>query len=181
MRIGECLRRVRPLMRERLAGDLRGFNWEASFLAKLWFGNDDLHYEITPREHDRDQTSLRGGPADERAPPGRVDSERERRPTGACQCADGAVGSWLVPGMGTAAVSQARCGPREGAGLPARGVRDGARADPAPRATERRRVVLARRATRSCYGRGEVPSTASSTTMKIVTRKTGIASNAYTL
>jgi hypothetical protein len=53
MRIGECLRRVRPLMRERLADDLRDFSWEASFLAKLWFGNHDLHYEITPRERAR--------------------------------------------------------------------------------------------------------------------------------
>ena len=40
-------------MRERLAHDLREFNWEASFLAKLWFGNHDLHYEITPRERAR--------------------------------------------------------------------------------------------------------------------------------
>ena len=40
-------------MRERLADDLREFNWEASFLAKLWFGNHDLHYEITPRERAR--------------------------------------------------------------------------------------------------------------------------------
>jgi hypothetical protein len=53
MRIGECLRRVRPLMRERLAVDLGDFQWEASFLAKLWFGNHDLHYEITPRERAR--------------------------------------------------------------------------------------------------------------------------------
>ena len=50
MRIGECLKRVRPLVRERLADDLRDFNWEASFLAKLWFGNHALHYEISPRE-----------------------------------------------------------------------------------------------------------------------------------
>jgi hypothetical protein len=50
MRIGECLKRVRPLIRERLADDLSDFNWEASFLAKLWFGNHALHYEITPRE-----------------------------------------------------------------------------------------------------------------------------------
>jgi hypothetical protein len=49
----ECLKRVRPLMRELLAEDLRDFNWEASFLAKLWFGNHDLHYEITPRERAR--------------------------------------------------------------------------------------------------------------------------------
>ena len=53
MRIGECLKRVRPLMRDRLAVDLRDFHWEASFLAKLWFGNHDLHYEITPRERAR--------------------------------------------------------------------------------------------------------------------------------
>jgi len=53
MRIGECLKHVRPLIRERLADDLRDFNWEASFLAKLWFGNHDLHYEITPRERAR--------------------------------------------------------------------------------------------------------------------------------
>jgi hypothetical protein len=46
----ECLKLVRPLVRERLPEDLRDFNWEASFLAKLWFGNHDLHYEITPRE-----------------------------------------------------------------------------------------------------------------------------------
>lgn len=46
----ECLKRIRPLVRERLAEDLRDFQWEASFLAKLWFGNHALHYEITPRE-----------------------------------------------------------------------------------------------------------------------------------
>jgi hypothetical protein len=50
MRQGVCLKRVRPLVRELLAEDLRDFNWEASFLAKLWFGNHALHYEITPRE-----------------------------------------------------------------------------------------------------------------------------------
>ena len=53
MRVGECLKRVRPLIRERLSDDLRDFNWEASFLAKLWFGNHALHYEITPRERAR--------------------------------------------------------------------------------------------------------------------------------
>lgn len=53
MRTGECLKRVRPLVRELLAEDLRDFHWEASFLAKLWFGNHDLHYEITPRERAR--------------------------------------------------------------------------------------------------------------------------------
>jgi hypothetical protein len=50
MRIGECLKRIRPVIRDELAEDLRDFNWEASFLAKLWFGNHALHYEITPRE-----------------------------------------------------------------------------------------------------------------------------------
>jgi hypothetical protein len=45
----ECLRRIRPLVRERLPDGLRDFQWEASFLAKLWFGNHDLHYEVTPR------------------------------------------------------------------------------------------------------------------------------------
>ena len=53
MRIGECLKRVRPLVRELLADDLRDFNWEASFLAKLWFGSHDLHYELTPRQRAR--------------------------------------------------------------------------------------------------------------------------------
>lgn len=46
----DCLKRIRPLVRERLPDDLRDFQWEASFLAKLWFGNHDLHYEVTPRE-----------------------------------------------------------------------------------------------------------------------------------
>ena len=50
MQMRECLRRVRPLLRDRLAEDLSTFQWEASFLAKAWFGNHDLHYEITPRE-----------------------------------------------------------------------------------------------------------------------------------
>jgi hypothetical protein len=50
MRIGECLKRVGPVIREQLGEDLRDFQWEASFLAKLWFGNHALHYEITPRE-----------------------------------------------------------------------------------------------------------------------------------
>jgi hypothetical protein len=53
MRQRECLKRVRPHIREFLADDLRDFHWEASFLAKLWFGNHDLHYEITPRERAR--------------------------------------------------------------------------------------------------------------------------------
>ena len=46
----ELLKHVRRLMRERLAEEFRDFQWEASFLAKLWFGNHALHYEITPRE-----------------------------------------------------------------------------------------------------------------------------------
>ena len=49
MRTGELLKRVRPLLRERLPAELREFRWEASFLAKAWYGNHDLHYEITPR------------------------------------------------------------------------------------------------------------------------------------
>jgi hypothetical protein len=53
MRTGECLKRVRPLLRERLVEDLRDFRWEASFLAKVWYGNHSLHYEITPRERAR--------------------------------------------------------------------------------------------------------------------------------
>ena len=53
MEMRECLKRIRPLVRERLPDDLRQFNWEASFLAKLWFGNHDLHYEVTPRERAR--------------------------------------------------------------------------------------------------------------------------------
>jgi hypothetical protein len=53
MRTGECLKRVRPLLRERLVEDLRDFHWEASFLAKVWYGNHSLHYEITPRERAR--------------------------------------------------------------------------------------------------------------------------------
>lgn len=50
MEMRECLKRIRPLVRERLPDEIRDFQWEASFLAKLWFGNHDLHYEITPRE-----------------------------------------------------------------------------------------------------------------------------------
>jgi len=50
MQMRECLRRVRLLLRERLPEDLRAFQWEASFLAKAWFGSHALHYEITPRE-----------------------------------------------------------------------------------------------------------------------------------
>jgi hypothetical protein len=50
MEARDLLKRIRPLMRERLPVELREFHWEASFLAKLWYGNHDLHYEITPRE-----------------------------------------------------------------------------------------------------------------------------------
>lgn len=49
MRTGELLKRVRPLLRERLPAEFGEFRWEASFLAKAWYGNHDLHYEITPR------------------------------------------------------------------------------------------------------------------------------------
>ena len=51
MQSAECLRRVRPLVRERVPADLREFQWESySFQSKLWYGNKALHYEIWPRE-----------------------------------------------------------------------------------------------------------------------------------
>jgi len=51
MQSAECLRRVRPLVRERLPAELREFQWESfSFQSKLWYGNKALHYEIWPRE-----------------------------------------------------------------------------------------------------------------------------------
>lgn len=51
MKIGECLRRVAPLVRERVPDELREFHWDSSaFMSKLWYGNKDLHYEIWPRE-----------------------------------------------------------------------------------------------------------------------------------
>jgi hypothetical protein len=51
MQPAECLRRVRPLVRERVPSELREFQWEAfSFQSKLWYGNKALHYEIWPRE-----------------------------------------------------------------------------------------------------------------------------------
>ena len=51
MQPAECLRRVRPLARERVPSDLREFQWESfSFQSKLWYGNKALHYEIWPRE-----------------------------------------------------------------------------------------------------------------------------------
>jgi hypothetical protein len=51
MQQAECLRRVRPLVRERVPTELREFQWESfSFQSKLWYGNKALHYEIWPRE-----------------------------------------------------------------------------------------------------------------------------------
>lgn len=51
MQPAECLRRVRPLVRERVPPELRAFQWESfSFQSKLWYGNKALHYEIWPRE-----------------------------------------------------------------------------------------------------------------------------------
>ena len=51
MQPAECLRRVRPLVRERVPSQLREFRWESySFQSKLWYGNKALHYEIWPRE-----------------------------------------------------------------------------------------------------------------------------------
>ena len=51
MQSAECLRRVRPLVRERVPPELREFRWESfSFQSKLWYGNKALHYEIWPRE-----------------------------------------------------------------------------------------------------------------------------------
>jgi hypothetical protein len=50
MKPGECLRRVGPLVRKRVALDLREFHFESiAFMAKLWYGNKDLHYEIWSR------------------------------------------------------------------------------------------------------------------------------------
>jgi hypothetical protein len=47
----ECLRRVAALVRERVPADLREFHWDSgSAMAKLWYGNKDLHYEIWSRE-----------------------------------------------------------------------------------------------------------------------------------
>ena len=50
MEPSECLRRVESLVRDKVPADLRNFHWSAvSFMAKLWYGNKDLHYEIWPR------------------------------------------------------------------------------------------------------------------------------------
>ncbi len=47
MQPAECLRRVRPLVRERVPAELREFQWESfSFQSKLWYGNKALHYEL---------------------------------------------------------------------------------------------------------------------------------------
>ena len=38
MQSEECLRRVRPLVRERVPAELRAFQWESfSFQSKLWY------------------------------------------------------------------------------------------------------------------------------------------------
>jgi hypothetical protein len=50
MQPSECLRRVAPLVRERVPEDLREFHWESgSTMGKIWYGNKDLHYEIWSR------------------------------------------------------------------------------------------------------------------------------------
>jgi hypothetical protein len=50
MKPGECLRLVGPIVRRRVPPSLREFHWESiAFMAKLWYGNKDLHYEIWSR------------------------------------------------------------------------------------------------------------------------------------
>jgi hypothetical protein len=50
MKPGECLRRVGPLVRKDVPPTLREFHYESiTFMAKLWYGNKDLHYEIWSR------------------------------------------------------------------------------------------------------------------------------------
>lgn len=50
MKPNECLRLVGPLVRKRVPPALREFHYDSiSFMAKLWYGNRDLHYEIWPR------------------------------------------------------------------------------------------------------------------------------------
>lgn len=47
----ECLRRVEGLLRKRVPAELRDFQWTFTpFMAKAWYGNKDLHYEIWSRE-----------------------------------------------------------------------------------------------------------------------------------
>jgi hypothetical protein len=42
---------IGPRVREQISPDLGRSNWTAmSFMAKLWYGNKDLHYEIWVRE-----------------------------------------------------------------------------------------------------------------------------------
>lgn len=51
MQPGECLRRVRPLVRERVPADFREFHWDSGrAMSKIWYGNKALHYEIWSRE-----------------------------------------------------------------------------------------------------------------------------------
>jgi hypothetical protein len=50
MKPADCLRRVAPIVRSRLPPALREFHWDSiAFMAKLWYGNKDLHYEIWSR------------------------------------------------------------------------------------------------------------------------------------
>lgn len=45
-------RAIPALMREELPVELRDFQWQAtSWMAKAWYGNKDLHYEIWVRAH----------------------------------------------------------------------------------------------------------------------------------
>lgn len=50
MKPAECLRRVGPLVRKNVPPALREFHYASiAFMAKLWYGNKDLHYEIWSR------------------------------------------------------------------------------------------------------------------------------------
>jgi hypothetical protein len=50
MKPADCLRRVAPIVRSRVPVALRGFRYDSiAFMAKLWYGNKDLHYEIWSR------------------------------------------------------------------------------------------------------------------------------------
>src|SRR4051794_40419028 len=43
-------RPIPSLMRQVLPAELRGFQWQAtSWMAKAWYGNKDLHYEVWVR------------------------------------------------------------------------------------------------------------------------------------
>jgi hypothetical protein len=180
MQMRECLRHVRPLLRERLTEDLGTFRWEASFLAKAWFGNHDLHYEITPRER---AGMIEIGLHFEADPltnarllaAFRANAKTVRRTLTAARLEEWDRGWCRVwePLPYREAGSMAR----EGARRSHRGLHHRARTDPAARAAERCRVGRAGSGPAARYG-GAVPSSASSTTMKIVTRKIGIASSA---